>query len=196
MSAILESAIDHEFDCFYDEYPDWRITPVYKKERNWPYVVMYLVAIVMANLLVAAFGTKMVIVNAFVLIGLDLTARDRLHDAWRGGHLWWKMFLLIGAGSVLSYILNRDAGQIALASFVAFAAAGVIDAIIYHLLGRYPRWMRVNGSNVPSALVDSIVFPTVAFGGFLPWITLGQFAAKVAGGFVWSLVLQKKWPEG
>lgn len=31
MSAILETAIDHEFDCFYDEYPDWRITPVFKE---------------------------------------------------------------------------------------------------------------------------------------------------------------------
>ena len=45
------------------------------------------------------------------------------------------------------------------------------------------------GSNVFGALVDSLVFPTIAFGGFLPWITLGQFAAKVAGGFLWSLVL-------
>jgi hypothetical protein len=42
---------------------------------------------------------------------------------------------------------------------------------------------------VPSAAVDSIVFPTIAFGGFLPLITLGQFAAKVAGGAVWSIIL-------
>lgn len=45
------------------------------------YVIMYLVAIVLANLTVAAFGPRMVIVNAFLFIGLDLTARDRLHDA-------------------------------------------------------------------------------------------------------------------
>ena len=32
LSAILETAIDIEFDSFYDEYPDWRITPVYKEE--------------------------------------------------------------------------------------------------------------------------------------------------------------------
>lgn len=51
--------------------------------------------------------------------------------------------------------------------------------------------MRVNGSNVPAALVDSIVFPTIAFGALLPWIVLGQFAAKVLGGFVWSLLLNQ-----
>lgn len=149
-------------------------------------------AIIAANLTVAAFGPGVTIVNAFLFIGLDLTARDGLHDAWRGRNLWPKMLALIAAGSVLSWLLNRNAGQIALASFVAFAAAGVVDAIVYHALGRYPRWLRINGSNVPSAAVDSVIFPTLAFGGFMPAITLGQFAAKVAGGFLWSLVLRRR----
>ena len=68
----------------------------------------------------------------------------------------------------------------------------VVDAVVYHWLGGYPRWLRVNGSNVPSAAVDSIVFPSLAFGTFLPWIILGQFAAKVCGGFAWSLILFKE----
>jgi queuosine precursor transporter len=101
------------------------------------------------------------------------------------------MTLLIASGSILSWVLNRDAGSIALASFVAFAAAATVDGIIYHLMmGRYPRWLRINGSNVPSALVDSIVFPTLAFGSFLWPIVLGQFTAKVLGGFIWSLVFR------
>lgn len=157
------------------------------------YIIMYLIAIVLANLTVAAFGPNMVIVNAFLFIGLDLTARDRLHDAWRGNHLVPKMAALIAAGSFLSWLLNRNAGQIALASFVAFAAAATVDAIVYHLLGKYPRWLRINGSNIPSALVDSLVFPTLAFGAFLPMIVLGQFIAKVLGGFIWSLVF--RWAE-
>ncbi|MCL4868808.1 MAG: VUT family protein [Anaerolineae bacterium] len=154
------------------------------------YVILYLVAIVLANLTVAAFGPSMVIVNAFLFIGLDLTARDHLHDAWRGNKLLPKMTALIAAGSILSWLLNRDAGQIALASFIAFAAAATVDALVYHLLGKYPRWLRINGSNVPSALVDSLVFPTLAFGTFLPLIVLGQFIAKVLGGFAWSLVFR------
>lgn len=154
------------------------------------YVILYLVAIVLANLTVAAFGPNMVIVNAFLFIGLDLTARDRLHDAWRGNHLLPKMAALIATGSLLSWLLNREAGQIAVASFAAFAAASIVDAVIYHLLGRYPRWLRINGSNIPSALVDSLVFPTLAFGAFLWPIVLGQFLAKVLGGFLWSLVFR------
>ncbi|NIV38564.1 MAG: VUT family protein, partial [Anaerolineae bacterium] len=90
---------------------------------------------------------------------------------------------LIGAGSVLSWVLNRDAGQIAMASFVAFACAGVADAIVYHLLGDRARMLKINGSNVVSAGVDSFVFPALAFGFPLLWgVMLGQFAAKVGGG--------------
>lgn len=154
------------------------------------YVILYLVAIVLANLSVAAFGPSVVIINAFLFIGLDLTARDHLHDTWRGKNLLLKMAALIASGSLLSWALNRDAGQIALASFVAFAAAATVDTLVYHLMGRYPRWLRINGSNVPSAFVDSLVFPTLAFGAFLWPIVLGQFAAKVLGGFVWSLLFR------
>jgi queuosine precursor transporter len=154
------------------------------------YVVLYLVAIVLANLSVAAWGPSVVIINAFLFIGLDLTARDHLHDAWRGNNLLIKMTALIASGSILSWALNHDAGPIALASFVAFAAAAAVDTAVYHLMGAYPRWLRINGSNVPSAFVDSLIFPTLAFGSFLWPIVLGQFAAKVLGGFVWSLVFR------
>lgn len=155
------------------------------------YVVLYLGAIVLANLIVTAFGPASAIVVAFLFIGLDLTARDHLHDAWRGEGLLWKMGALIAAGSLLSWLLNRNAGPVAVASFVAFASAATVDAIVYHLLRRYPRWLRINGSNVPSAAVDSVVFPVLAFGGF-PWaVILGQFLAKTLGGFLWSLVLRR-----
>lgn len=155
------------------------------------YVVVYLLAIVLANLSIVWFGPNAAIVNAFLFIGLDLTARDKLHEAWKGKWLWVKMAILIGSGSALSLALNSNAGTIALASCVAFAAAASTDAIAYHLLGGYPRWLRINGSNVPSALVDSLIFPTLAFGGFLWPIVLGQFAAKVLGGLVWSVVLNR-----
>ncbi len=155
------------------------------------YIALYLTAIVAANLTVAVFGPSMTIVNAFLFIGLDLTSRDKLHDAWHGRGLWWKMVLLIAVGSALSWVLNRDAGQIALASFVAFALAGVADALTYQLLHKREYLVRVNGSNVISAAVDSLVFPALAFGALLPAIVLGQFFAKIAGGALWSFVLRK-----
>jgi hypothetical protein len=153
-------------------------------------VLVYLAAIVLANLTVAWWGPGVAIFNAFLLIGLDLAARDTLHDRWKDG-LIWKMGLLIGTGGLISFLLNSSAGIIAVASTAAFALAAVTDAVVYHLFRHKPYLIRANASNGPAALVDSLVFPTIAFGGFLPLITLGQFAAKVAGGFVWSLILKR-----
>lgn len=154
------------------------------------YVVMYLAAIIIANLLTAQFGPWMSVVNAFLFIGLDLTARDKLHDAWENRGLVWKMTLLIAAGSILSWFLNRNAGQIAIASFVAFCLAGVADTVTYIVLHDKAKLLRINGSNVVAAAVDSVVFPAVAFGFPLMFgIMIGQFAAKVGGGFIWSLIL-------
>lgn len=155
------------------------------------YVIMYLLAAVLANLSVAYFGPASTIFNAFVFIGLDLTARDKLHDAWGGRYLWAKMFALIATGSAISWFLNKDAGSIALASILAFAGAGIVDALVYQYLHDKSWMVKVNGSNVFSALTDSLIFPTIAFGGFLPLIVLGQFAAKVGGGFIWSWIISK-----
>jgi Uncharacterized conserved protein len=155
-------------------------------------VLMYLAAIVAANLTVAAFGPSVVVINAFLFIALDLTARDRLHEAWHGQGLAWKMALLIAAGSVLSYALNASAGRIALASFVAFGVSAVLDTLCYALLGHRAYLVKVNGSNVVAAAADSLLFPTLAFGVFLPWIVLGQFVAKVVGGALWAYILRPR----
>lgn len=150
---------------------------------------MYLSAIIIANLTVAKFGPNVVIINAFLFIGLDLTARDRLHEKWHGNKLKSKMFLLVVSGSALSWLINKEAGQIAIASMISFFVAASVDTIVYHFLFNKSRMVKMNGSNIPSALADSIVFPTIAFGQLLPAIIVGQFVAKVAGGFFWSVII-------
>jgi len=156
-------------------------------------VAGYLVAIVAANLSAAAFGPKVAVGNAFLFIGLDLTVRDHLHERWRGRSLAAKMALLIATGSVSSWLLSPAAGRVAAASLVAFTVAATVDSLSYHLLRDRAYLVKVNGSNVVSALADSLVFPTLAFGGFMPGIVAGQFLAKVGGGLVWALLLG--WPR-
>lgn len=154
-------------------------------------VIVYCAAMVGANLSVAAFGPWVSPINAFLLIGLDLSLRDHLHDRWSGSGLWPRMLALIAVAGAISYALNPAAGKIAVASVTAFIAAGLVDAVVYHALRGRPYLQRSNGSNVAAAAVDSLVFPTMAFGGFLPHIVALQFAAKVAGGFVWSLLIRR-----
>ena len=154
--------------------------------------LVYLVAITLANLLVVHFGPSVTVIDAFVFVGLDLTLRDRLHEEWHHEHLPMKMGALILAGGAISYALNHQAAQIALASTVAFVLAAALDSVTYMLMARYPRLVRVNASNIVGAATDSLVFPTLAFGALLPLVVLGQFAAKVAGGLLWSFGLEAR----
>ena len=156
------------------------------------FIIIYLAAIILANLSVFWFGPISTPINAFLLIGLDLTMRDKLHDDWKGKNLWLKMFLLILSGSFLTFLLNQNTFKIAFASSVAFTCAGLMDAIVYTLLLKKRFLIRSNGSNVAGAVTDSILFPTLAFGVLLPWIIIGQFLAKISGGFLWSLILNKR----
>lgn len=163
----------------------------------YPLVALYLVAIIAANLLVARFGSGIVIATSFFLIAGDLVTRDALHRQWEGAHLRRNMALLIAVGSFLSFLLNVRAGPIALASFLAFAAAGVADTAVYARLRAHGWMVRSNVSNVASGLVDSVVFLSLlALLAGLPWssvllLALGQWAAKLAGGVAWSWVLRR-----
>jgi hypothetical protein len=89
--------------------------------------------------------------------------------------------------------VNRDTARIALASCVAFGAAATADAIVYHLR-RKERWAdRSNESNVAGAAVDSLIFPVIAFGTPILWaLTFSLFCAKIAGGYLWSLILRPR----
>lgn len=149
-------------------------------------IATYCVAMTLANLSVATFGPTVTPINAFVLIGLDLALRDWLHVRLKV----WQMGALIAFTGLLTYALNPAAGQIAVASAVAFTAAALVDwAAFARLRGS---WLfRANGSNVAGAAVDSLLFPTIAFGALMPHIVLAQFVAKVAGGAVWSLALRR-----
>lgn len=165
--------------------------------RSYPLVAAYLAAIVAANLSISHWGASAAIYNAFLFIGLDLSTRDSLHDLWRG-RLVRNMALLIATGSVLSYVLGLAlgtgpfVGRIALASAVAFGSAAIADSLLYHLLRRRPWYERANQSNIAGSAVDSLVFVALWPFGFQFTLAFTLFAAKVAGGVVWSFVLAPK----
>lgn len=156
------------------------------------YSCLYLVAIVIANLLIAKFGLDYAFVVSFLFISFDFASRDRLHDAWEQKGLAWKMGLLIALGSGLSWLINKDAGDVARASFVAFAISATGDAFVYHVLRRRGYLISANASNLVAAVLDSFMFPLVLTGGFLPFVTIKQILAKVGGGLIWSWVLMDK----
>ena len=149
-------------------------------------LIAYAVAMTAANLLVATFGPSISPINAFFFIGLDLTLRDWLHVRLK---TWQMGGLIVGTG-VLTYLLNPAAGMIAVASAIAFLVAALVDwAVFVKTTGTWNK--RVNVSNTAGAAVDSVIFPTIAFGGLMPEIVAMQFIAKVTGGAIWAFVFTK-----
>ena len=149
-------------------------------------ILIYATAMTLANLSAAALGPSVTPVNAFVLIGLDLALRDWLHVRLKV----WQMGVLIACTGLLTYVLNPAAGAIAVASSVAFTAAALADWVAFVRI-RGSWLMRSNGSNIVGAAVDSLIFPTLAFGALMPSIVVAQFAAKVAGGALWAWLLSR-----
>lgn len=151
------------------------------------HVAIYIGAITAANLLVFAFGPWFSPINALLLIGLDMSLRDKLHDHYG----FWKSLSIVGVAGVISYLLNPTIAQIAIASVASFTLSGIADALVYQGLIKKAPLVRMNASNTAGAAVDSILFPTLAFGVFMPWVMLLQFAAKVVGGAVAAYFLAR-----
>jgi uncharacterized PurR-regulated membrane protein YhhQ (DUF165 family) len=140
----------------------------------------------LANLSIAQWGPWVSPINAFLFIGLDLALRDLLHTRLKA----WQMGGLIAATGLLTYVLNPAAGMIAIASAVSFTAAAVVDwGVFIKASGTW--FARSTKSNIAGAAVDSLIFPTLAFGVLMPHIVALQFAAKVAGGAVWAWLIQR-----
>lgn len=159
-------------------------------------VAIYLASIVVANLLAAwllPVAPWVTLPIGFVLIGLDLTTRDVLHDRW-GNQRVRNMTALILSGSAISAVLNWQAAPVALASALAFGTATTGDGLVYQWLHRRHWLTRANSSNVVGAWLDSLVFiGTLVALGALPigalWLAAPQAFVKAAGGLVWSLVI-------
>ena len=146
----------------------------------------YAASMIAANFLVATFGPSISPVLAFCLIGFDLTLRDWLHIRFKK----WQMGGLIVGTSCLTYLLNPAAEMIAIASAISFLMAALVDWVVF--VKTTGSWIkRANVSNTAGAAVDSVLFPTIAFGALMPEIVILQFAAKVVGGFVWSYIFKK-----
>ena len=112
---------------------------------------------------------QVIFFTALLLIGLDLTARDFLHELWKE-KLWENMLKLIVAGSLLSLVVNYVLAQagwgapwaivqnIAIASTIAFFCAGLADTLAYQLLGEQERMLRCASTAVTSPQASSIVW--------------------------------------
>jgi uncharacterized PurR-regulated membrane protein YhhQ (DUF165 family) len=153
--------------------------------------ILYIAAVVAANLLVKHYGPQAAPAIAFVAVAAVLIFRDRFADLV--GSRTTSQILqaaLIGVGAIATYLLNSDAALIAKASVIAFVASELTEQVLYLLMRNRPWMERAPWAAVPAALVDSVLFITIAF-GFSFWIIAAQFGCKVGGAYLWANVIDR-----
>lgn len=155
-------------------------------------ISLYLVAFIFANFIVLWFGSTGLIFTAIFLIPFDFVLRCLFHETWKGKELILKLGLLVAASSLITYLINKEAQNIALGSMGGFIIAQIMAGIFYQLFIKQSFFIKVNGSDFVGIIFDSIFFQLIAF-SFIDWrITLSQTILKIGGGLVWYWIIFSK----
>ena len=150
---------------------------------------LYLIAIIIANVITAAFAPLQI--GLFLipwgtwLIGAALVLRDVIQHKYGRRYA----YLAIVAALILSAVTSKILGDtlaITIASAISFIISESADTEIYTRF-KVSFLKKVFASGIVSSFLDSIIFVTIGlsplFSGFLPWdvipnAVLGQFVVK------------------
>lgn len=138
-------------------------------------VILYLISIILANVITAAFQPLtlgiFIVPMGTLLIGATFIFRDFVQNQY--GRKW--TYLFIGTALVLSAVVSYLLGDtliIVFASAISFLLAETTDTEIYTRL-KLPMSWRVFYSGLVGGLLDSAVFVIIGLSplgaNFLPW---------------------------
>ena len=149
-------------------------------------ISLYASLFILANIMVATFGPVITPINALVLISADIVIRDKLQ--YKYGFL--TSILACFIAGAMTVVIQSGAGMIAVASMLSVVLSGVASAVSFKLKsGSF--FQKAIPASVVAALVDSIAFPLIAFGSIMPWVTIGQFAAKTIGAMTILYIMKR-----
>lgn len=164
-------------------------------------LVIYLFAIVLANVVTAKFaplavGIFLIPMGSF-LIGATFIFRDLVQNKYGRTKTYLFICLALILSAISSYLLG-DTLWIVFASAISFAVSETTDTEIYSRLN-LPMHFRVLYSGVIGGILDSAIFVVVGLSpigaNILPWnmiwmAILGQIVVKVIMQFLGVMVLQ------
>lgn len=155
-------------------------------------IIVYIIAVVFANLLVHWLGAWGLLASSFFLIPFDFVMRAYFQEQWRGRKLYFNLGGLILSASVATYLINYQTQNIAIASAVGFIVANIAATFVYQKLIASKYLLKINTSDFVAIVVDSVVFQLIAFGIFDWRVALGQTVIKFLGGLLWYYILFHK----
>ncbi|RSD25400.1 VUT family protein [Mesobacillus subterraneus] len=152
-------------------------------------ILLYLVSIVAANVITAAFAPlhlgMFIIPMGTLLIGATFIFRDLVQNKYGRAKTYMFIATALMLSALVSFILG-DTLLIVFASALSFAVAETTDTEIYTRL-KLPMSWRVFYSGLVGGLLDSVIFVIIGLSpigaNFLPWeavpaAILGQVIVK------------------
>lgn len=122
--------------------------------------------------------------SGVLVIGAALVLRDFVHEL---AGRWVSLACVVG-GAALSLLFSP--GALALASAAAFLFSEVADWAVYDRLRKRALWGAVLASGLVGAIIDSVLFSSIAFGTvkWAPGLILAKLyaSAAVAALFWWT----------
>ncbi|KMY52217.1 VUT family protein [Peribacillus loiseleuriae] len=165
-------------------------------------ILLYLIAIVTANVVTASFAPLsigvFIVPMGTLFIGATFILRDLVQNAFGRKKTYLAIGIALALSAIVSYILG-DTLLIVLASAISFVISETTDTEIYSRL-KLPMAWRVFYSGLVGGVLDSAIFVIIGLSplgaNFLPWeavpfAILGQVIVKTVIQSLGAMVLHR-----
>ncbi|PZX05597.1 hypothetical protein C7437_10251 [Psychrobacillus insolitus] len=165
-------------------------------------ILFYLISIVTANVVTAAFAPLQfgvfIVPMGTLLIGATFIFRDLVQNKYGRAQTYIFIFVALAFSALASFILG-DTLLIVAASAISFIVAETADTEIYTRL-KLPMAWRVFYSGIVGGFLDSVIFVVVGLSplgaNFLPWeavpaAIVGQIIVKTVIQMIGALILNQ-----
>jgi uncharacterized PurR-regulated membrane protein YhhQ (DUF165 family) len=165
-------------------------------------ILFYLISIVTANVVTAAFAPLQfgvfIVPMGTLLIGATFIFRDLVQNKYGRAKTYIFIFVALALSAIASFILE-DTLLIVAASAISFVVAETADTEIYTRL-KLPMAWRVFYSGIVGGLLDSVIFVVIGLSplgaNFLPWeavpaAIVGQIIVKTVIQMIGALILNQ-----
>ena len=165
-------------------------------------ILFYLISIVTANVVTAAFAPlqfgMFIVPMGTLLIGATFIFRDLVQNKYGRSKTYIFIFVALAFSALASFMLG-DTLLIVLASAISFVVAETADTEIYTRL-KLPMAWRVFYSGIVGGFLDSVIFVIIGLSplgaNFLPWeavpaAIVGQIIVKTVIQMIGALILNQ-----
>ena len=147
----------------------------------------YVAIFTIVNLIVYYCGAWVIPITTSVCVAANMMLRDRV---FCGKGL--KFSAAAAAAGLCTFAINHGALTVAIASFTAVVVGAFVAGWAFKLLKNKVAIEKARPiANTCSAVTDSILYPTIAFMAFLPFVSVEMFASKFLSVLFYTFIINK-----